>query len=328
MNVTGSSKFSVPRGRWRKRAAEYSGMLVALGLLVLVFSLSTKHFFSPVTFRTIANQIPALLLVATGMTWILVLGEIDLSVGSVFGFCTSLLGVALVKWHWPVALALMLAVVGGVACGSFNGWVSQRWKLPTFIVTLGMLEMARGGAHFVTSSQTQYVGSKIEWISGTAVAGLSLPFLLALVVVAAAEIAMNRTVFGRYVVATGTNAEAVRLTGIEPGPIKLAVFVASEVLVSLAAIVDTSRFQSANPNSGTGLELQAIAAAVIGGTSLMGGRGSVLNTLFGVLVMAVLNAGLAAIGARDETKRLVTGLVIVGAVIVDRYRTKPGRSSS
>lgn len=303
-------------------------MLLALGLLVLVFSLGTKHFFSPVTFRTIANQIPALLLVATGMTWILVLGEIDLSVGSVFGFCTSLLGVALVKWHWPVALALMLAVVGGVACGCFNGWVSQRWKLPTFIVTLGMLEMARGGAHFVTSSQTQYVGSTIEWISGTAVAGLSLPFLLSLAVVAAAEVAMNRTVFGRYVVATGTNAEAVRLTGIEPGPIKLTVFVASGVLVSLAAIVDTSRFQSANPNSGTGLELQAIAAAVIGGTSLMGGRGSVLNTLFGVLVMAVLNAGLAAIGARDETKRLVTGLVIVGAVVVDRYRTKPARSAS
>jgi ribose transport system permease protein len=210
-------------------------------------------------------------------------------------------------------------------CGAFNGWVSRRWRLPTFIVTLGMMEMARGGAHAVTKSQTQYIGSSIEGIAGTAVLGLSLPFLLALAVVVAAQVTLSYGVFGRYMVAVGGNERAARLSGIDPGPVKLTVFVISGMLVALAAIVDTSRFQAANPNAGTGFELQAIAAAVIGGTSLLGGRGSVVRTFFGVLIIAVLNSGLASVGARDEIKRLITGAVIIAAVIVDYYRHRLNR---
>jgi ribose transport system permease protein len=213
----------------------------------------------------------------------------------------------------------------GLACGAFNGLVSIGWNLPSFIVTLGMLEIARGEAHFLTKSQTQYIGSVIEPIADTAVLGLSCPFLLALVLVAAGQLVLSRTVFGRYLVAIGTNEEAVRLSGIDPRPAKLAVYMLSGFLVAVAAIIDTSRFQSANPNAGTGFELQAIAAAVIGGTSLMGGRGSVISSFFGVLIIAVLNSGLASVGARDETKRLVTGCVIVAAVIVDHYRHRLGK---
>jgi len=158
--------------------------------------------------------------------------------------------------------------------------------------------------------------------------GLSWPFLMALVIVIAAQLVLSRTVFGRYLVAIGTNEEAVRLSGIDPRRAKLGVFLLSGALVALAAIIDTSRFQSANPNAGSGFELQAIAAAVIGGTSLMGGRGSVISTFFGVLIIAVLNSGLAAVGARDETKRLITGLVIVAAVILDHYRHRLGITES
>jgi ribose transport system permease protein len=140
----------------------------------------------------------------------------------------------------------------------------------------------------------------------------------------AAQLVLTRTVFGRYLVAIGTNEEAVRLSGIDPRPIKLVVFLLAGLLVALAAIIDTSRFQSANPNAGSGFELQAIAAAVIGGTTLMGGRGSVITTLFGVVIIAVLNTGLASVGARDETKRLTTGLVIIAAVILDQYRHRLG----
>jgi ribose transport system permease protein len=251
---------------------------------------------------------------------VLVIAEIDLSVGSVLGFCSAVLGVALTQWKWPLGLAVLGAAGAGLLCGAFNGLVSLRWRLPSFIVTLGMLEMARGAAHGVTHSQTQYIGAPVEGIAGTSVFGLSLPFLLAMVVVVVAQLALSRTVFGRYLVAIGTNEEAVRLSGIDPRPIKLAVFLLAGLLVALAAIIDTSRFQSANPNAGSGFELQAIAAAVIGGTSLMGGRGSVITTLFGVLIIAVLNSGLAAVGAKDETKRLITGLVIVAAVILDQYR--------
>lgn len=300
-------------------------MALALTALVLVFSLSTEHFFSATTFRTIANQIPSAVLVATGMTFVLVIAEIDLSVGSVLGLCSAVLGVALTRWHWPLALAVGGALAVGAVCGGFNGAVTVRWRLPSFIVTLGMLEMARGGAHAVTQSQTQYIGSAIEGIAGTSLYGLSLPFLLAMALVLVGQLVLSRTVFGRYLVAVGTNEEAVRLSGIDPRPLKVTVFVLAGLLVALAAVIDTSRFESANPNAGTGFELQAIAAAVIGGTSLMGGRASVISTFFGVLIIAVLNSGLAAVGAKDETKRLVTGAVIVAAVIVDHYRHRIGR---
>jgi ribose transport system permease protein len=299
---------------------EYAGLMAVLAGLVIIFSLFTDNFFSRTNFLTIANQIPAAVLLATAMTYVLIVADIDLSVGSVLGLCTAVLGALMVKAQLPFALAALATIGTGLLCGAFNGWVSVRWRLPSFIVTLGMLEMARGGAHAVTRSQTQYIGEAIGGIADTKVLGLSMPFLLAIAVVVAAQLILTRTVLGRYLVAVGTNEEAVRLSGIDPRPIKLTVFLTSGFLVALAAIIDTSRFQSANPNAGTGFELQAIAAAVIGGTSLMGGRGSVISTLFGVLIIAVLNSGLAALGARDETKRLVTGSVIVAAVILDHYR--------
>lgn len=302
------------------RAAEHLGTLIALGALVLVFSLTTRHFFGATNFRTIANQIPSAVLVATGMTYILILGQIDLSVGSVLALSGAVLGIALSQGHWPLPAAWLAALATGAACGAFNGFVSLRWRLPTFIVTLGTLEMARGGAHALTGSQTLYLGAAVEGIAEANVLGLSLPFLLAVSLVVAGQIILTRTVFGRYVIAIGTHSEAARLAGIDPRPVQFTVFAVAGSLVALAAVIDTSRFQSANPNAGIGLELQAIAAAVIGGTSLMGGRGSVTGTFIGVLIIAVLNSGLAAIGAREELKRLVTGAVIIAAVIADVYR--------
>lgn len=305
----------------RSTMAEYLGMAIALALIILFFSIRSNNFFTFTNFLTIANQIPAAMLIATGMTYVLVIAEIDLSVGSVLGFCGAFFGVALAQWHWSIWQALLAAIAAGLFCGAFNGLVSVAWRLPSFIVTLGALEMARGGAHWLTHSRTQYVGSSIEAIAGASVFGISVCFLFALAVVFAAQLVLTRTVFGRYLVAIGTNEEAVRLSGIDPRPIKVIVFVLTGFLVSLAALIETSRLsQSAIPNAGTGYELQAIAAVVIGGTSLMGGRGSVVSSLFGVLIIAVLNSGLATIGAKDETKRLVTGLVIVAAVVLDHYR--------
>lgn len=312
------------RSEWRRLAADYVGLLAALGLLILVFSLSTQHFFSGNTFRTIANQIPAMLLIATGMTFVLIVAEIDLSVGSVLGLCGAVAGVTLTQWQWPLWAAVTAALATGALCGSFNGQITARWRLPSFIVTLATMEMARGGAHAVTRSQTQYIGSAIEGIAGTAILGLSMPFLLAILVVAGGQVVLSRSVFGRHMIAVGANPEAARLSGVDPRTVKTTVFLVSGLLVAVAAIMDTSRFQSANPNAGTGFELQAIAAAVIGGTSLMGGRGSVARTCLGVLIIAVLNTGLATVGAKDEIKRLVTGAVIVAAVLVDHYRHRLG----
>ena len=301
---------------------DYLGLILTLIFLIFIFSLLTKYFFTATTFITIANQIPSALLIATGITFVLIIAEIDLSVGSVFGLCGAVIGAGLTKWGINPIFSIFGGLITGLLCGLFNGFVSQKWKLPSFIVTLGMLEIARGGAHTVTNSQTLYVGESLNFVSETSIIGLSLPFFLSFLIVIISQLVLSRTVFGRYMIAIGTNEEAVRLSGINPHPIKLAVFIICGLLVSLAAVIDTARFHSANPNAGIGFELQAIAAAVIGGTSLMGGRGSTVRTFFGVLIIAVLNSGLSAIGLRDEIKRLITGAVIIIAVVIDYYRLK------
>jgi len=304
--------------------ADYLGMAAALVLLLVIFGIAAENFFTLTTFRTIANQIPDAAIGAVGMTFVLLIAGIDLSVGSVLALSSAVLGIALVNWGLPLPLAVPVCLSVGLACGAANGLIVIRWRLPSFIVTLGMLEAARGAAYFVTQSRTIYVGGPVEVIAETAVLGLSLPFLLAITIVATGQLVLARTVFGRYLIAIGTNEEAVRLSGIDPRPYKLAVFVLSGLLAAVAAVIQTARTSVGNPNTAIGFELQVIAAVVIGGTSLMGGRGSVISSFFGVLIIAVLGVGLAQVGAQEYTKRLVTGCVIIAAVILDQYRHRLG----
>jgi ribose transport system permease protein len=299
---------------------DYLGLFLALVILLVIFGLSANNFFTITTFRTIANQIPDITIVAVGMTFILIIAGIDLSVGSVLALAGSVLGVFLVGFNLPLPVAICACLFSGILCGAANGFITIRWSLPSFIVTLGMLEIARGASYLVTNSRTIYIGGPLDVITGTSVFGLSLPFILAVLIVIIGQLVLSRTVFGRYMIAIGTNEEAVRMSGIDPRPIKFLVFVLCGFLTSVAAVIQTARMSSANPNAGAGLELQAIAAVVIGGTSLMGGRGSVISSFFGVLIIAVLGTGLAQLGTQESTKRLVTGCVIIAAVIVDRYR--------
>jgi len=298
------------------------GLVVVLILLIALFSFQTAHFFSATTFKAIANEIPTAIFIAIGMTFVLIIGGIDLSVGSVLALGAGILGVAIVQWHWPLWAASVLCVLTGALCGLLNGFLTIRFQLPSFIVTLGLLEAARGATYLVTNSQTMYIGSAVEAVENVSLLGLSLPFLIAITLAIVAQLVLSGTVFGRYLIALGTNEEAVRLSGIDTRPIKLAVFVISGALAALGGISYCAQLSSADPNAGSGFELAAIAAVVIGGTSLMGGRGSVINSLFGVLVIAVLETGLAQIGAQESVKRMVTGMVIIIAVIVDFYRTR------
>ncbi|HSW01655.1 MAG TPA: ABC transporter permease [Sedimentisphaerales bacterium] len=307
--------------------ADYLGMTMALVVLVVVFGFSANNFFTQATFRTLANQIADVTIAAVGMTFVLIIAGIDLSVGSVMALAGAVLGIAVVNWGVPLPGGVVLCLLTGLACGAANGLIVVRWTLPSFIVTLGMLEAARGASYLVTDSRTIYINS-IDVLTEPVVAGLSAPFFLAIVVVIVGQLVLSRTVFGRYLVAIGTNEEAVRLSGIDPHPYKLAVFALSGFLAAVASVIQTARMSSANPNTATGFELQVIAAVVIGGTSLMGGRGSVVRSFFGVLIIAVLGAGLAQVGAQEYTKRLITGCVIVAAVILDQYRHRPGRASS
>ena len=303
------------------KLAEYVALLgIWLGL-VLLFGLLSDSFLSPRTFAALANRIPALAVIAAGMTLVLIVGGIDLSVGSVLGLCGAVLGLALVDFHLPFWAAVLLSLGTGLVAGTLNGLVSVSFGIPSFIVTLGMLEIARGLAYLTTNSQTKYIGSAVEGLAAP-VAGLAVSpaFLMAVVVIAAGQVVLSRTVFGRYLVAIGTNEPAVRLAGIDPKPTKIAVFALLGLLTGLGGVFYTSRLGSSDPNAGVGLELSAIAAVVIGGTSLMGGRGSVVNTFFGVLIIATLEAGLAQVGAAESTKRVITGVVIVDADILDAGR--------
>lgn len=300
---------------------EYVAMLVIWLALLMFFGMLSENFLTARTLGTLANRIPTLTVVAVGMTLVLIIGGIDLSVGSVLGLAGAVLGVALAGWQWPFWAGALLAMGVGLVAGLVNGFISVRLGIPSFIVTLGMLEMARGFSYLVTNSQTKYIGAAVESLSKPLpLLGVSWAFVIAVAATVLGQIALSRTVWGRLLVAIGTNEAAVRLAGVKPRLPKIAVFVVLGLLTGLGAVFYTSRLGSSDPNAGVGLELSAIAAVVIGGTSLMGGRGSVVNSFFGVLIIATLEAGLAQVGATEPTKRVVTGVVIVVAVVVDAWR--------
>lgn len=303
----------------------YLGLGGALLALVVLFSCLSSHFLSYNTFSMLANQIPDLMVLSVGMTFILIIGGIDLSVGSVLALAASAVSVAMLGWGWGAVPSAALGLACATLAGTVTGAVTVAWRIPSFIVSLGVLEMARGAAYQLTDSRTAYIGDAYSSLSEPLLWGISPSFLIALAVVAAAQLVLSRSVFGRYLVGIGTNEEAVRLVGVDPRPYKVLVFSLMGLLAGLAALFQVSRLEAADPNAGAGLELQVIAAVVIGGTSLMGGRGSVVSTLFGVLIISVLAAGLAQIGASEPTKRLITGAVIVLAVILDTYRSRRAR---
>ncbi len=287
----------------RRSLIQYGGLLCALLILVVVFSIFSDSFISQTTLSTIANNIPDLTIVAVGMTLVLILGGIDLSVGSILAFSSCVLAVLVVDFQIPLALAMLACVMTGLLCGLFNGLVSVYFKIPSFIVTLGMFEMARGGAYLVTDSQSKYIGSQIEWMGESIGSlGVSPAFIFAIAIVFLGQLLLHRTVLGKIITAIGTNAETVRMSGVSIMPYSVAIFSISGAMCGLGAIMQTSRLSTADPNAGTGLELSAIAACVIGGTSLRGGHGSVIGTFFGVLIVSVLQKGLLMWAFRSNEK--------------------------
>ena len=310
-----------------KKHAEENFILASLILLVLFFGFASDNFFSVITLTTILNQLPALTVVTVGMTFVLIVAGIDLSVGSVLGFSAAVVGVAAIGWGMPLSIACLFGLGAGMICGAINGVLVSYFSLPSFIVTLGMLEMARGMAYVTTDSQTVYIGAGIQKLALPLPGiGVSAALIFSLLLVIGGQFLLTRTVFGRYITAIGTNVKAARMSGINPRPYLLFVLTVSGGLAGLGGIFNAAYLGSADPNAGIGLELSAIAAAVIGGTSLMGGRGSIIGAFAGVLIISVLQSGLAQIGVAEPTKRLITGAVIIIAVLIDRWRAKHKQS--
>jgi ribose transport system permease protein len=211
----------------------------------------------------------------------------------------------------------------GAVTGFVNGFVTERWTVPSFIVTLGMLYVARGAAQQYTGAATIYSLPPGLTQFGTAtVAGLPAVFMVAMLLVVLAWFVLARTVFGRLIYATGNNEEAVRLSGHRTSLIKVSCFVIGGACVGIGAIIYMARLGVASPILGQGYELNAIAAVVIGGASLTGGRGSVVGTLLGACLLGVLSNGLVLMGVSDFQRTMVTGAVIIVAVVLDAYRRR------
>jgi len=305
---------------WRNLSS-YLGLLGALLAMIVLFSFLSSHFLSMNTFSTIANQIPDLIVMSVGMTFVLIIAGIDLSVGSLLALSAAVVSVTYLNLHWSPWLAALAGIALATLVGSLTGLVTVAWRIPAFIVSLGVLEMARGAAYQLTDSRTAYIGSIFDYLADPIFFGVSPSFIIAIVVIIVGHLVLTRTIFGRHLIGIGTNEEAVRLSGINPGPYKIAVFALMGGLSGLASLFQIARLEAADPNSGVGMELQVIAAVVIGGTSLMGGRGSIICTFLGALIISVLAAGLAQVGASEPTKRFITGAVIIVAVVLDTYRS-------
>ncbi len=311
-------------GNFMQRA----GIGLILVLLVLVFTFAAPHFATVTNLRNVFTQITLNTILAVGMTFAILIGGIDLSVGSVMALCTVAAGSMLVNENMPLWLVIILTVLSsmgiGTLAGFFNGFVSTFWGLPSFIVTLGMLNIARGLALLWTDARTIYNFPEpfVNFGSGTIFEVIPYIFIVALAIVALGAFILRQTVFGRMLLAIGNNEEAVRLSGKNTAIIKVLAFTITGWCVGVAGIIYMARLTISSPILGVGFELNAIAAVIIGGTSLFGGKGSFIGTFIGACIIGVLNNGLILMGVGDFARQVVTGAVIIIAVIIDAYRAK------
>ncbi|MCQ8277547.1 ABC transporter permease [Acetobacteraceae bacterium KSS8] len=313
-----------------RRILREAGIGLALLAMIVFFAAAAPDFSTHENISNILTQITINLILATGMTFAILIGGIDLSVGAVMALCAVVAGRLLTLDGMSEPLAVALGVAGslavGMGCGAANGWISSFWGIPSFIVTLGMLNIARGGALQVTNARTIYDFPDSFNAFGTAtVLGVPVMFVIALVLLGLGWLVLTRTVFGRMIYAIGNNEEAVRLSGHRPLLTKVLAFTVTGLFVGIAAIVYMARLTIANPILGVGFELNAIAAVIIGGTSLSGGRGSLIGTLLGAAIIGVLANGLILMGVSDFIRQIVTGVVIILAVVLDSYRARLAR---
>jgi len=306
--------------------ARQFGTLIGLAVLCAILWILTPYFLTVSNLLNIAEQTSINAIVAVGMTFVILSGGIDLSVGSIVAFSGVVLGAALQSGQ-PLLLALVLAAAVGLACGLGNGALVSWGGLPPFIVTLGTMSIARGAALLFTEGRpVSGFDPGFRMLATGRVAFIPAPVIATILVYAIAHFVLTRTTFGRYVYAIGGNEEATRLSGVAIRFHKTMIYGVSGLMSAIAAIILTARLNSAQPIAGMMYELDAIAATVIGGTSLMGGEGSLGGTLVGALIMGVLRNGLNLLGVSSFLQQIVIGAVIVVAVLLDTILKRRNRA--
>ncbi|MEN6434473.1 MAG: ABC transporter permease [Anaerolineaceae bacterium] len=305
-----------------KKVPTESGILLALALLVITFSILSPRFFSTSNLSNILIQSAITIVIATGAAVVISTGGIDLSIGSVLCLSGILVAMAL-KAELPVWLCLLIGLACGVLIGAVNGFVVGVVKIAPFIATLATMSVVRAIAYIITDARSIYGFPQSFRIIGTGYIG-PLPYaaILAVVVALIVLLVMTRTRTGRYGLAIGGNEEAARLSGVNIWKSKIFIYAISGLCSAIGALILTARLNAAEPLAGTGLEMDAIAAAVIGGTSFIGGVISIPGAIIGAILMATLKNGLTLLSVQSYIQQLTIGIVIVVAVIIDKIRTR------
>jgi len=308
--------------RARRPLADWLGPLVILVVMGAGLSAISPYFLRPGNLSAVAVQTSCVAILAVAETLVIIAGGIDLAVGSVLALA-GVSAAVLMSGGMPIPLACLVGLVCGLACGLVSGGLVTLGRMPPFIATLGVMGIARGAA--LISSGGENVTSlppAFSDLATTSWLGLPLPAGLAVVVAAAAHVMLTRTVLGRNVYAVGGNAEAARLSGVPIRRVLVTLFALSGLLSGAAGLMLTSRLSIGQPTAGMGYELDAIAAAVIGGTSLMGGQGSIPGTILGAAIMGLLRNGCNLLHVPDFWQQVAIGAIIIIAVFCDQFRRR------
>ena len=303
----------------------------ALIVLFIVFSLASPNFFKfdnivGILLATAVNGILAL-----GVTFVIIAAGIDLSIGTVMSLAAVMSGVIITMWGLPVWLGILIGLLTGGVAGLINGVIIAKMRVPPFIATLGMLYVAKGLALVFSGLKPVYFDDAPSFnklamgsISGAIIPGFEIPNAVLIMFLAAivASLILTKTVLGRYTFALGSNEEATRLSGVDTDFWKIAVYTLGGLFSGLAGVVIAARLNSAQPALGQGYELDAIAAAVIGGTSLSGGEGTILGTVIGAFIISTLSNGLRILSVPQEWQTVVTGAIVILAVYLDVIRRR------
>ncbi len=313
-----TSKFSA-----KKIFSKY-GILFAFIVLFIILSIASPVFLSAQNIINILRQISVNGVMAVGMTFVVMTGGIDLSVGSVLALSACLAtSVATEDVNVPIIVAILVGLLVGSACGAFNGFFVAKMNVAPFIVTLAMTTIARGAAMVYTNG-SPVIRLKLGYteIGNGAVAGkLPYPIIFLVVVIVIGAFLLHFTKYGRHVFAVGGNETAAKASGINVGLVKFSVYMIMGFLAGLAGIILSSRVMTGQPAAGNGYELDAIAAAVIGGASLSGGIGSIGGTVIGMLIIGILSNGLDLLNVSSYWQQIVKGAIILAAVLMDRKKT-------
>jgi ribose transport system permease protein len=311
----------------------YQKLLAFASLIILLigFSLASPNFMQMSNIIAILQATSVNGVLAIAATLVIITGGIDLSVGTLMTFCSVIAGVVLTYWGLPLPFGILAAIAAGTVCGLASGTFIAKMKIPPFIATLGMMLMLKGLSLVISDTRPIYFNDTPSFteisrgsLIGEIIPELPIPngVLILFLVAIAASYVLSRTVLGRYTFALGSNEEAVRLSGVNTDAWKMAVYALAGGICGIAGLLIASRLNSAQPALGLGYELEAIAAVVIGGTSLAGGRGTILGTLIGALIMSVLTNGLRILSVTQEWQTVVTGAIIILAVYADMLRKR------